>query len=60
MSADRRLTEHKYKSSYERIGKAVLRYSTLPKMHVTNFFMLVQCDFYAFLPNCDTIFSQRR
>lgn len=55
-----RLTEHKYKSSYERIGKAVLRYSTLPKMDVTNFFMLVQCDFYAFLPNCDIIFSQRR
>lgn len=36
-----RLTEHKYKSSYERIGKAVLRYSTLPKMDVTNFFELV-------------------
>ena len=36
-----RLTEHKNKSSYERIGKAVLRYSTLPKMDVTNFFELV-------------------
>ena len=35
------LTEHKYKSSYERIGKAVMRYSTLPKMDVTNFFELV-------------------
>lgn len=26
-----RQTEHKYKSSYERIGKAVLKYSSLPK-----------------------------
>ena len=36
-----RQTEHKYKSSYERIGKAVLKYSSLPKMDVTNFFELV-------------------
>ena len=36
-----RLTEHKYKSSYERIGKAILKYSSLPKMDVTNFFELV-------------------
>lgn len=36
-----RQTEHKYKSSYERIGKEVLRYSSLPKMDVTNFFELV-------------------
>ena len=36
-----RQTEYKYKSSYERIGKAVLRYSSLPKMDVTNFFELV-------------------
>ena len=36
-----RQTEHKYKSSYERIGKAVLEYSSLPKMDVTNFFELV-------------------
>lgn len=36
-----RQTEHKYKSSYERIGKTVLRYSSLPKMDVTNFFELV-------------------
>lgn len=36
-----RLTEHKYKSSYERIGKAVLEYSSMPKMDVTNFFELV-------------------
>ena len=32
-----RLTEHKYKSSYERIGKAVLRYSTLPKRMLPTF-----------------------
>lgn len=36
-----RHTEHKYKSSYERIGKAVLKYSSVPKMDVTNFFELV-------------------
>lgn len=36
-----RQTEHKYKSSYERIGKAVLKYSSLPKMDVTNFLELV-------------------
>ena len=36
-----RQTEHKYKSSYERVGKAVLKYSSLPKMDVTNFFELV-------------------
>jgi len=36
-----RLTEHKYKSSYERIGKTVLQYSSVPKMDVTNFFELV-------------------
>lgn len=36
-----RLTEHKYKSSYERIGKAVLQYSSMPKMDVTNFFEVV-------------------
>ena len=36
-----RQTEHKYKSSYERIGKAVLKCSSLPKMDVTNFFELV-------------------
>ena len=36
-----RQTEHKYKSSYERIGKAILKYSSLPKMDVTNFFELV-------------------
>lgn len=36
-----RQTEHKYKSSYERIGKTILKYSSLPKMDVTNFFELV-------------------
>lgn len=36
-----RQTEHKYKSSYERVGKAILKYSSLPKMDVTNFFELV-------------------
>ena len=36
-----RQTEHKYKSSYERVGKVVLKYSSLPKMDVTNFFELV-------------------
>lgn len=36
-----RQTEHKYKSSYERIGKVVLKYTSLPKMDVTNFFELV-------------------
>lgn len=36
-----RQTEHKYKSSYERIGKAILKYSSLPKMDVTNFFELI-------------------
>ena len=36
-----RQTEHKYRSSYERIGKAILKYSSMPKMDVTNFFELV-------------------
>lgn len=36
-----RQTEHKYKSSYERIGKAVIQYSSVPKMDVTNFFEVV-------------------
>lgn len=36
-----RLTEHKYRSSYERIGKAILQYSSMPKMDVINFFELV-------------------
>lgn len=36
-----RQTEYKYKSSYERIGKTILKFSSLPKMDVTNFFELV-------------------
>lgn len=36
-----RLTEHKYKSSYERVGKTILKYSSLPKMDTTNFFEVV-------------------
>ena len=36
-----RQTEHKYKSSYECIGKTILKYSSLPKMDVINFFELV-------------------
>lgn len=36
-----RQTEHKYKSSYERIAKAIVQYSSMPKMDVTNFFEVV-------------------
>lgn len=36
-----RQTEDKYKSSYERIGKAILKHSSMPKMDITNFFELV-------------------
>ena len=36
-----RQTEHKYKSSYERIAKAILQYSSMPKMDVTNFFEVI-------------------
>ena len=36
-----RQTEHKYKSSYERIAKAIVQYSSMPKMDVTNFFETV-------------------
>ncbi len=36
-----RLTEHKYKSSYERIGKAILEFSSMPRMDITNFFEVV-------------------
>lgn len=32
-----RQTEYKYKSSYEAIGKTILRYSSVPKMDLTNF-----------------------
>lgn len=36
-----RQTEDKYKSSYERIGKTVLQYSSLPKMDATNFLEVI-------------------
>ena len=36
-----RQTEYKYKSSYERIAKAIVQYSSMPKMDVTNFFEAV-------------------
>lgn len=36
-----RQTEDKYKSSYERIAKAIVKYSSMPKMDVTNFFEIV-------------------
>lgn len=36
-----RQTEHKYKSSYKRIAKAILQYSSMPKMDVTNFFEII-------------------
>lgn len=32
-----RLTEHKYKGSYEQIAKAILRYSSVPKLDMTNY-----------------------
>lgn len=36
-----RQTEYKYKSSYERIAKAIAQYSSMPKMDVINFFETV-------------------
>lgn len=32
-----RLTEHKYKGSYEQIAKTILRYSSAPKLDAVNF-----------------------
>lgn len=32
-----RLTEHKYKGSYEQIAKAIQRYSSVPKLDMTNY-----------------------
>lgn len=32
-----RLTEHKYKGSYEQISKLILKYSTVPKLDLANF-----------------------
>ena len=36
-----RPTEYKYKGSYERIGKAILQYSSVPQLDVVNFFETV-------------------
>lgn len=36
-----RHTEYKYKSSYERIAKAIVQYSSMPKMDVINFFEVI-------------------
>lgn len=36
-----RQTEQKYKSSYERIAKAIGQYSSIPKMDITNYFEIV-------------------
>ena len=36
-----RPTEYKYKGSYEQIGKAIIKYSSMPKMDVTNYFETV-------------------
>lgn len=36
-----RQTEHKYKSSYERIAKAIGQYSSMPKMDITNYFEVI-------------------
>jgi len=36
-----RLTEHKYKSSYEQIAKAIRRFSSNPQIDVTNFLEVV-------------------
>ncbi|MCD8209029.1 MAG: HipA domain-containing protein [Bacteroidales bacterium] len=33
-----RQTEHKYRSSYERVAKAILQYSSEPKLDVVNYF----------------------
>lgn len=36
-----RQTEHKYKSSYERIAKVIGQYSSIPKMDITNYFEVI-------------------
>lgn len=60
-----RQTEHKYKSSYEQIVKAVRKYSTNPQMDVTDFLEVVYFswltgnndmhlkNFSLYQPNCD-------
>lgn len=40
-----RLTEHKYKGSYEQIGKAIIKYSKNPLLDVINFFEQVIFSF---------------
>jgi len=36
-----RLTEHKYRSSHEQIAKAILKFSTAPKLDLVNFWEIV-------------------
>lgn len=36
-----RQTEHKYRSSYEQIGKAIRKYSSLPQLDMVDFLELV-------------------
>ena len=40
-----RLTEDKYKGSYEQIAKAILKYSTRPGLDVHNFYEQIICSF---------------
>lgn len=40
-----RLTEHKYRSSYERVGKIIANYSHVPKMDLIDFFEVVLFSF---------------
>lgn len=40
-----RLTEHKYRGSYEQIGKAILKYSSNPGLDIVNFFEQVIFSF---------------
>ena len=40
-----RLTEHKYKGSYEQIAKAIKKYSSSPGLDVTDFYELVLFSF---------------
>lgn len=40
-----RLTEHKYQGSHEQIAKAIVRYSTTPRLDLVNFFEMVVFSF---------------
>lgn len=40
-----RLTEHKYRGSYEQIGKAIIKYSAWPGLDIVNFFEQVIFSF---------------